>query len=126
MGQDCIKVLAFNLYLTGAGTAIAWRSPLSIQRLSSYRYDLGDLNPHQFNHRIDSSHPAGQNGLIAKAEAIAFSEGRSPFGSHYSARAKSDRQPFLRLKVHCAIAIVQNRRKDADHRCAESRRKLLL
>jgi hypothetical protein len=22
MGQDCIKVLAFNLYLTGAGTAI--------------------------------------------------------------------------------------------------------
>jgi hypothetical protein len=62
---------------------------------------------------------------IVKVEAIAFSEGGSPFRSYYGAIVKSDRQPFLRLKVHCAIAIVKNGRKDADHRCAENRRKLL-
>jgi hypothetical protein len=33
-------------------------------------------------------------------------------------------QNSLRVKAE-AIAIVQNRRKDADHRCTERRRKLL-
>ena len=31
----------------------------------------GDRHSDRFNHRIDSGDPAGQNGLIAKAEAIA-------------------------------------------------------
>jgi hypothetical protein len=42
------------------------------------RCDFGDRSPHLhppgFNHRIDSGHPAGQNGLIAKVGAIAVSE----------------------------------------------------